>query len=115
MQRELIAKIATTIATQQPVAGDLRFLLALDHVAYELERMGDHAGSVAKQARKLAPQPPLAQYVHLPKMGHRAAEQVHGILACRGRHRRCGGPGGGRPATTRSMRSTTERSTGCSS
>jgi len=80
MQRELIARIATTIATQQPVAGDLRFLLALDHVAYELERMGDHAGSVAKQARKLAPQPPLAQYVHLPKMGHLAAEQVHGIL-----------------------------------
>jgi phosphate transport system protein len=80
MQRELVARIATTIATQQPVAGDLRFLLSLDHVAYELERMGDHAGSVAKQARKLAPQPPLAQYVHLPKMGHVAAELVHGIL-----------------------------------
>ena len=41
---------------QQPVARDLRFLLTLDHVAYDLERMGDHAASVAKQARKLAPQ-----------------------------------------------------------
>ena len=46
-----------TIATQQPVARDLRFLLTLDHVAYELERMGDHAASVAKQVRKLAPIP----------------------------------------------------------
>ena len=29
--------------------------MSLDHVHYELERMGDHASSVAKQARKLAP------------------------------------------------------------
>ena len=55
------ALIARTIATQQPVARDLRFLLALDHVTYELERMGDHAASVAKQARKLAPEPPLKE------------------------------------------------------
>ena len=42
-----------------PVARDLRFLPSLDHVTYELERIGDHAASVAKQARKLAPHPPL--------------------------------------------------------
>lgn len=54
-QRLITALVARTIATQQPVARDLRFLLALDHVAYDLERMGDHASSVAKQARKLAP------------------------------------------------------------
>src|SRR4029079_10449897 len=51
MQRELSTAITRAIATQSPVARDLRFLLALDHVGYELERMGDHAGSVAKQAR----------------------------------------------------------------
>lgn len=79
-QRELSALITVTIATQAPVARDLRFLISLDHVAYELERMGDHAGSVAKQARKLAPLPPLAQYVNLPRMGMLAAEQVRGIL-----------------------------------
>jgi phosphate transport system protein len=54
-QRLISALVARTIAAQQPVARDLRFLLALDHVAYDLERMGDHASSVAKQARKLAP------------------------------------------------------------
>ena len=52
-------RIAVTIATQHPVARDLRFLLTLDHVTYELERIGDHAASVAKQVRKLAPEPPL--------------------------------------------------------
>ena len=65
--------IARTIATQQPVARDLRFLLTLDHVTYELERIGDHAASVAKQARKLAPEPPLKDYVDLPEMGELAA------------------------------------------
>jgi phosphate transport system protein len=79
-QRSVSSQIARTIATQQPVARDLRFLLSLDHVTYELERIGDHAASVAKQARKLAPHPPLKQYVDLPRMGELAAELVHGIL-----------------------------------
>lgn len=69
-QRLISALVARTIATQQPVARDLRFLLALDHVAYDLERMGDHASSVAKQARKLAPH---------------AGEEAHGRLAEMGR------------------------------
>jgi phosphate transport system protein len=80
MQRKISTMITATIATQSPVARDLRFLLSLDHVTYELERMGDHAASVAKQARKLAPEPPLKQYVDLPEMGQIAARLVHGIL-----------------------------------
>ncbi len=79
-QRHASTLIARTIATQTPVARDLRFLLSLDHVTYELERIGDHAASVAKQARKLAPEPPLKHYVDLPAMGEIAAELVHGIL-----------------------------------
>lgn len=79
-QRHISSLITRTIATQQPVARDLRFLLALDHVTYELERMADHAASVAKQARKLAPHPPLKRYVDLPEMGEIVAQLVHGIL-----------------------------------
>jgi phosphate transport system protein len=80
MQRQITGLIATTIAMQGPVARDLRFLLSLDHVVYELERIADHASSVAKQARLLAPEPPLKDYVDLPRMGRLAAELVHGIL-----------------------------------
>jgi phosphate transport system protein len=79
-QRHVATLITTAIATQQPVARDLRFLLSLDHVTYELERMGDHAASVAKQARKMASEPPLNRYVDLPTMGALAAEQVRGVL-----------------------------------
>jgi len=80
LQRKATGMIAAVIATQNPVARDLRFLLTLDHVSYELERMGDHAGSVAKQARKLAPYPPLKDYVLLPDLGERVAELVGGII-----------------------------------
>jgi phosphate transport system protein len=80
MQRQVNQLITRTIATQQPVARDLRFLLALDHVGYELERMGDHAASVAKQVRKLAPEPPLKRYVDLPAIGELAASLVGAIL-----------------------------------
>ncbi len=80
VQRGISAIITMTIATQQPVARDLRFLLALDHVTSELERMGDHAGSVAKQARKLAPSAPIGGYDKLEQMASLAAQLVHGIL-----------------------------------
>jgi phosphate transport system protein len=79
-QREVSRMIAGTIATQQPVARDLRYLLTLDHVTYELERIGDHASSVAKLVIKLSPEAPLAQYVHLPEMAERGADLVHGVL-----------------------------------
>ncbi len=79
-QRQISDLISLTIATQQPVARDLRFLLTLDHTAYDLERMGDHAASVAKQARKLAPHAPLKDFVHLPDMGRMVANQVRDVL-----------------------------------
>jgi phosphate transport system protein len=79
-QRSVTRLIAVTIATQSPVARDLRYLLTLDHVMYELERIGDHASSVAKAAIKLAPEPPLQEYVHLPEMAERCAVLVHGVL-----------------------------------
>ena len=79
-QRGVSRLISVTIATQQPVARDLRYLLTLDHVTYELERMGDHAASVAKAVIKLAPQPPLRQDIHLPEMAERLEVLVPGVL-----------------------------------
>ena len=80
-QRDASALITMTIATQQPVARDLRFLLSLDRVTYELERIGDHAGDIAKQVRKLADLPVLRPYNELPAMGRIAANLVRGITS----------------------------------
>ena len=79
-QRVVNEAVATTIATQSPVARDLRFLLALHHVGYELERIGDHASSVAKQARVLADDRSLPSIAELGRIGGLAADQVRGIL-----------------------------------
>ena len=116
MQRERLgADHARRSPPSQPVARDLRFLLSLDHVGYELERMGDHAASVAKQVRKLAPEPPLKRYVDLPEMGELAAVLVHGVLrALVDVDAVARAPGRG-PATTRSTASTTAPSTRSSS
>jgi phosphate transport system protein len=74
LMHEAVDAILVAIATQQPVARDLRLLLTLDHVAYELERIGDNAANVAKRARELAPQAPLEGHVGLPEMGRLAAD-----------------------------------------
>ncbi|HSW42010.1 MAG TPA: PhoU domain-containing protein, partial [Patescibacteria group bacterium] len=55
LQVRAMDHIVLTIATQQPVARDLRLLLALDRIGYELERIGDSVANVAKRARELAP------------------------------------------------------------
>jgi phosphate transport system protein len=79
-QRAVTDGVAMTIATQSPVARDLRFLLALNHVASELERIGDHATSVAKQVRRLADEPAIPGLADVGRMGSIAADLVRGIL-----------------------------------
>ena len=80
VQRDVSEVVTMAIATQAPVARDLRFLLALDRVTYELERIGDHAGSVAKQARKLAGVTSMVTYDELTPMAQLAARQVRDVV-----------------------------------
>ena len=80
-QREIADLVVMTIATQSPVARDLRFLMALDHVAFELERIGDHASGIAKQARRMFEEPAIREYRDLARMGHLAADQVRGVVS----------------------------------
>jgi phosphate transport system protein len=70
------------IATQAPVARDLRLLLGIQYIGAELERMGDYATRIAKRARKLVdePEPPAGTLVELGQMGELVEKQVHDIL-----------------------------------
>src|SRR5512136_1213902 len=47
-------RVLETIATQFPVARDLRLLQSLTFIAWHLERMGDLAGNIAKAAMRTA-------------------------------------------------------------
>lgn len=53
MNRSIAGRAERLIALRQPVALDLRAALLPINIAAELERIGDHAKSTAKRARKL--------------------------------------------------------------
>src|SRR5207237_1532050 len=71
----------TAIITQAPVARDLREIMGFQHMAGELERMGDHCVNIARVARDLADLPPLGDYVDIPKLSQQVAVQVRDILS----------------------------------
>ncbi len=79
-QRVISDRVLTAIATQAPVARDLRFLMALDHVGFELERIGDHASGIAKQTRRLTEEPAIREVRELARIGALAADQVRGVV-----------------------------------
>lgn len=77
---EIEEKCLQIIATQQPMASDLRVVIAVLHITVDLERMGDHAEGIAKVAIMLADQPPLKPYIDIPRMALRATEMMKASL-----------------------------------
>jgi phosphate transport system protein len=66
----------TLIATQQPMAGDMRLLAAILEIAGELERMGDYAKGIARINLLIGEQPLVKPLIDLPVM----AQEVRGLL-----------------------------------
>lgn len=66
----------TTIARQQPVARDLRFIIAVITIVLDLERMADHAAGIAKVAIEMGKEPPLKPLIDLPRMASIAQEML---------------------------------------
>ncbi len=60
------------LATQAPMARDLRVISTVIHISTELERMADHAAGNAKIAVETANEPLLKPLVDLPRMGELA-------------------------------------------
>jgi len=56
------------IATQQPMAGDLRAVVAAMNVVNDLERMADHATGIAKTVIRMGDEPPVKSLVDIPRM-----------------------------------------------
>ncbi|MDP9380780.1 MAG: phosphate signaling complex protein PhoU [Chloroflexota bacterium] len=64
------------IATQQPVASDLRTISAAMTIASELERMGDYAEGIAKISIDLAAEPALKPITTISRMADRARDML---------------------------------------
>ncbi len=70
----------TTIATQQPAAGDLREIIAATHIAVELERMADHAEGIAVLTMRLIDEPQLKPLITIPLMAQTAQEMIRSAM-----------------------------------
>lgn len=73
---EIEEKCLELIATQQPLAGDLRTIVSVLQISVDLERMGDHAEGIAKIAIMLADEPPLKPYIDITRMAEAATEML---------------------------------------
>ncbi len=65
-----------TIATQQPMAGDLRVLASILEIITELERIGDYGKGIAKITRKVKGQDILPPIEYLPEMTNEAVDMM---------------------------------------
>jgi phosphate transport system protein len=77
---EIEADALALIATQQPMARDLRTLAAVLDIASELERIGDYAKGIARINVMIGGQPHIKPIVDLPAMASRARGMLHESL-----------------------------------
>ena len=80
LQVELEDAIVTTIATDQPVARDLRRLVSMLKIVTNLERMGDHAVHLAKAAVRFKNETYVIPIDFLEKMATLGVAMVHDVL-----------------------------------
>ena len=73
-------QVMIAIATQQPMAHDLRLLASILEVSGELERMGDYAKGIAKINMRMGDQPLLKPLIDIPRMAHKGADMLHRAL-----------------------------------
>ena len=77
---EIEEKSIDLIATQQPMAGDLRSVVSMLHVIVELERMGDYAEGIARISLLMGNEPTLKPLIDIPRMAEKATAMVHRSL-----------------------------------
>ncbi len=68
------------IATQQPMAGDLRTLISVLNIITELERIGDHAEGIAKIVVMIGDEPPLKPLIDIPRMAEKTIDMLRRSL-----------------------------------
>lgn len=73
-------KCVELIVTQQPMASDLRVIIAVLNIIIDLERIADHAEGTAKIAIMIGNEPPLKPLIDLPRMAQKTGEMLRRSL-----------------------------------
>jgi phosphate transport system protein len=77
---EIEEKCIELIATQQPMASDLRIIVAVLSIITEIERIGDYAEGIAKIAIMIGDEPPLKPLIDIPRMAEQTVEMLRRSL-----------------------------------
>lgn len=80
LEIEIDNAINDLLALQQPVAVDLRLILAALKINNDLERIGDHAVNIVQSALKLMDMPEVKPLVDIPKMAELSQKMLHDAL-----------------------------------
>lgn len=80
METDIEEKCIKLIATQQPLAGDLREIFTTLKIITDLERIADHAVDIAKVSIRLADQKYIKPLIDIPRMADLAREMVRDCL-----------------------------------
>ena len=80
LQIEIDEDALMLLATRQPVASDLRFIVAATKINGDLERIGDLAINITENVHVLAQQPPLKPLIDIPRMADLARKMVRESL-----------------------------------
>lgn len=80
MEDEINAVCFKFLATQQPLAGDLRYCISLMNMVRDLERIGDHCEDLAKYAIRLEHEEYHKELIDLPRMADMAASMVSNAI-----------------------------------
>lgn len=76
----LEARALMLIATQQPMAGDLRTIAAILSLASELERIGDYAKGIANINLMMGEEPLLKPLIDVPRMAEKTRDMLNRAL-----------------------------------
>jgi phosphate transport system protein len=77
---EIENKCANLIVTQQPMAGDMRIIMAVVNIISELERIGDYAEGIARIVLLIGDEPPLKPLVTIPRMADKTVDMLNRTL-----------------------------------
>jgi len=77
---EIENQLMILIATQQPMAHDLRLLASTMEIISELERMGDYAKGIANINLRMGDQPLLKPLIDIPRMAQKGVDMLHRAL-----------------------------------
>jgi len=77
---EIESKLMVLIATQQPMARDLRILASTLEIISELERMGDYAKGIANINIRMGDAPLLKPLIDVPRMASKGVDMLHRAL-----------------------------------